>query len=302
MNLVRFLVRRPIGVTMAVLTLILFGFVAFQGLGLDLLPDLQLPVAAVITIYPGADPSIVETAVTDPLENLISTVPGLVRLRSTSSENLSIITAEFDWGVDLDEALKHLENNVAIGARLLPSGVEPPIVLRSDPSLYPLMMVAVSGDGDAVEITRQVETYVKPRLQQVAGVASVEVLGGSYEEISVRYDSARLHEYGITPTLLYQVIAAQNLAVPAGSITDDGVRYTLKAGQLITDLEALRNQPVAIETGRADSRLGPPCHRPCDAGTPARRRRRPDRASAERGRDPGQRAAGRDPAHPEAVG
>ena len=137
MNLVRFLVRRPIGVTMAVLTLILFGFVAFQGLGLDLLPDLQLPVAAVITIYPGADPSIVETAVTDPLENLISTVPGLVRLRSTSSENLSIITAEFDWGVDLDEALKHLENNVAIGARLLPSGVEPPIVFGATPPSTP---------------------------------------------------------------------------------------------------------------------------------------------------------------------
>ena len=118
------------------------------------------------------------------------------------------------------------------------------------------MMVAVSGDGDAVEITRQVETYVKPRLQQVAGVASVEVLGGSYEEISVRYDSARLHEYGITPTLLYQVIAAQNLAVPAGSITDDGVRYTLKAGQLITDLEALRNQPVTMRQGAPTPGLG----------------------------------------------
>ena len=151
---------------------------------------------------------------------------------------------------------KHLENNVAIGARLLPAGVEPPIVLRTDPSLYPLMMVAVSGDGDAVEVTRQVETYVKPRLQQVAGVASVEILGGSYEEIVVRYDSDQLQEYGITPTLLYQVIAAQNLAVPAGSITDDGIRYNLKAGQLITDLESLRNQPVAVRQGAPSPGLG----------------------------------------------
>lgn len=249
MGVVHRLVRRPVGVTIAVLTLVLLGVVAVQGLGLDLLPDLQPPIVSVVTVYPGADPSTVETAVTDPLEDLISTVPGLVRLRSTSSENLSLITAEFNWGSDLDAAQKAVENRVAVGARLLPTGVESPIVVRIDPSLYPLMMVAVSGEGDAVAITRRVETYVKPRLQQVAGVASVEVLGGSYEEVAVRYDSAALQEYGITPTLLYQVIAAQNIAVPAGSITEDGIRYNVRAGQVITDLESLRNQPVALRQG-----------------------------------------------------
>jgi len=246
MNLVRLSVKRPIGVMMAVLTLLLFGVVALQNLSVDLLPDLELPIAAVVTVYPGADPATVEAAVTNPLEDLISTVPGLVRLRSTSTENVSIITAEFSWNADLSESIKYLESNMAVGARLLPSGVEGPVVLRTDPSQYPVMMVAVSGEGDAVAVTHAVETYVKPRLLQLPGVASVQVLGGAYEEISVRYDSAELQQYGITPTLLYQVIAAQNVVVPAGSTTDQGVRYNIRAGQLVTDLEALKNQPVAL--------------------------------------------------------
>lgn len=246
MNLVRLSVRRPVAASMAVAVLVLFGAVALQGMPVDLLPDVELPIAAVVTIYPGADPATVEAAVTAPLEDVIATVPGLVRLRSTSAENVSIITAEFSWKADLQESLKQLENNVAVAASFLPAGIERPVVLRTDPSQYPVLMVAVSGPGDAVQVTRAVESYVKPRLQQLPGVAAVQVLGGAYEEIAVRYDSEALRQYGITPALLQQVIAAQNLVVPAGSAVDEGVRYHVKAGQVFTDLEALRNQPVAL--------------------------------------------------------
>jgi Cation/multidrug efflux pump len=255
-SLVHLAVRRPVTVAMAVLALILFGGVALQGIGVDLLPNIELPVVAVITLYPGADPATVEADVTNRLEELVATVPGLTRMRSSSAEHLSIITAEFEWGADLTQAMKQLENNVAIGARLLPQGAEPPIVLPTDPSQLPVMMVAVAGAEDPVEVTRRVETYVKPRLQQVPGVAGVEILGGSYQEISVRYDSAQLQEHGITPTLLYQVIAAQNMVIPAGSVVEDGVRYHLKAGRTITDLEALKDQPVAIRQGLPDTGIG----------------------------------------------
>ena len=118
MSLVHLAVRRPVTVAMAVLALILFGGVALQGIGVDLLPNIELPVVAVITLYPGADPATVEADVTNPLEELIATVPGLTRMRSSSAEHLSIITAEFEWGADLTQAMKQLENNVAIGARV----------------------------------------------------------------------------------------------------------------------------------------------------------------------------------------
>ncbi|MFS8573272.1 MAG: efflux RND transporter permease subunit, partial [Clostridia bacterium] len=174
MNLVRLSVRRPVAASMAVAVLVLFGAVALQGMPVDLLPDVELPIAAVVTIYPGADPATVEAAVTAPLEDVIATVPGLVRLRSTSAENVSIITAEFSWKADLQESLKQLENNVAVAASFLPAGIERPVVLRTDPSQYPVLMVAVSGPGDAVQGTRAVESYVKPRLQQLPGVAAVQ--------------------------------------------------------------------------------------------------------------------------------
>lgn len=128
MNLVRLSVRRPVAASMAVAVLVLFGAVALQGMPVDLLPDVELPIAAVVTIYPGADPATVEAAVTAPLEDVIATVPGLVRLRSTSAENVSIITAEFSWKADLQESLKQLENNVAVAASFLPAGIERPVL------------------------------------------------------------------------------------------------------------------------------------------------------------------------------
>src|SRR5690606_23404448 len=162
-----------------VAALVILALVSLRGLGLDLLPDLEFPYVAVVTVYPGADPESVEADVTVPIEQALATVPGLTRLTSQSSENISFVLAEFAWGSDVDQALRQVQANVASVAQLLPSQASTPVVVQADPSQLPVMLVAVSGAEDPVELTHQVESIVKPRLERVDGVAAVSVLGGS---------------------------------------------------------------------------------------------------------------------------
>lgn len=251
MNLTRLAVERPVGVSMLVAALVILALVSLRGLGLDLLPDLEFPYVAVVTVYPGADPESVEADVTVPIEEALATVSGLTRLTSQSSENISFVLAEFAWGSDVDQALRQVQANVASVAQLLPSQASTPVVVQADPSQLPVMLVAVSGAEDPVELTHQVESIVKPRLERVDGVAAVSVLGGSYEEVTVAYDSEALIARGLTPTLIQQVLAFQNVIVPAGTARDGDRRLPVKAGSTFETLEELRNQPLGFEEPQA---------------------------------------------------
>lgn len=251
MNLTRLAVERPVGVSMLVAALVILAVVSLQGLGLDLLPDLEFPYIAVVTVYPGADPESVEADVTVPIEEALATVAGLKRLTSQSSENISFVLAEFPWGSDVDQALRQVQANVSSVAQLLPAQASTPVVVQADPSQLPVMLVAVSGIEDPVELTYQVEAIVKPRLERVEGVAAVSVLGGAYEEVTVAYDSDALIARNLTPTLLQQVLAFQNVVVPAGTALDGDRRLPIKAGSRFNTLEELRNQILGFEEPQA---------------------------------------------------
>lgn len=251
MNLTRLAVERPVGVSMLVAALVILAVVALQGLGLDLLPNLEFPYIAVVTVYPGADPQSVESDVTIPIEDALATVAGLKRLTSQSSENLSFVLAEFAWGSNLEGALRQIQANVATVAQLLPDQAAEPVVVQADPSQLPVMLVAVSGGEEPVALTQRVESLVKPRLEQLEGVAAVSLLGGAYEEVTVAYDSEALRARNLTPTLLQQVLAFQNVVVPAGMARDGDRRLPVKAGSRFESLEELRNQILGFEEPEA---------------------------------------------------
>jgi len=256
MNLTRLAVHRPVGVTMCVFAFLLLSVIALQQVGLDLLPDLEFPAAAIVVVYPGADPQTVESTITVPIEDAVSRVSGVRRVRSTSMENASVVVVEFAWGADVDTALRDLDTNLAITGSLLPAEATAPIVVRTDPSRLPLMLLAVTGGADPVELTRRVEEHVLPRLEHLPGVASVEVLGGAYEEVSVRYHSDALQQYGVTPAALYQILRLQNTVVPAGAIVDGDTRWNVRAGRRIESIEDLKNQPVARREPSEPTGLG----------------------------------------------
>ena len=250
MNVTRLAVRRPVGVSMLLIAFLVVGLLSLQGMGLDLLPRMEFPIVAIVTIYPGADPQSVEEVVTKPLEGVLATVAGLQRMRSISMENAALILVEFGWGTPLDGAIRDIQNKVDQVAGFFPAQVYQPLLVQTDPSQFPLMVVGVSSRETAslIETTRRIEERVVPTLQQVRGVAALTVLGGASEEVAVTYDSEALAELGITPTLLHQILTYQNTVVPAGTIEDGHRRLNVRAGRVIEGIDDLKEQPVALRT------------------------------------------------------
>ena len=246
MRIAHIAVQRPVGVTMILVALLAVGLLSLQNVGLDLLPRMEIPLGTVIVVYPGADPQSVEEALTNPLESTLATLPGLERLRSYSLENAAVVVIEFAMDTDLDRAFQSVQSALSRVETLLPPQAYRPVLLRLDPSQLNLMTVAVFGPTDPVELTRRIDARVLPALQQVPGVGSATATGVVREEVAVEYDSERLAELGITPALLQQVLAYQNVVVPAGTLEDESTRRLVRAGRRITSIEELKEQPISL--------------------------------------------------------
>ena len=256
MHLSKFAVRRPIAVTVFVIITIIFGVISLQRVGIDLLPNLSFPYAVVVTVYPGAAAQTIEQGVTIPIENSVSGISGLRRQESYSMEDISAVILQFDWGTDLSDAMEQIRNNLSQAAIALPDGAQTPIVFQVDPNAFPLMLIGVSSqDISAVELSAKL-TRIKPQLEQLPGVAQVSLFGTTNEEIQVLFDPDHLNELGLTPVILQQLIQYQNIVVPGGAVTADGVRYTTRAGSQINSVEELEDIIVGMKQGSGLLGLG----------------------------------------------
>ena len=260
MSLSRFATERPITILMVVASVLLFGALAFDALGLDLLPDLSFPTTAIIAIYPNADAETIERTVTAKVEDSISTVNNLRRIDSMSYENISVVVAEFNWGTDLAETTREIAASIEALQYALPSGVQKPIIMQLDPSQIPIALIGLSSDTLSLEeLTRLAKEELIPVIERTPGVATTSISGGAGREVTVLYDPARLQEIGMSDTLLAQMLGAQNVFVPIGPVYDDGKRYMGKVGMEITSIDELKRLVVGVtepeDTG-AGSLLG----------------------------------------------
>lgn len=256
MQLSKFAVRRPIAVTVTVIIAILFGFISLQKIGIDLLPDLNFPVAVVVTLYPGGSAPTIQQDITIPIEGALASVSGLRKIDSFSMGDASAVVLQFQWGADMLSALDQVRNNLAQIALVLPEGAQTPIVAQIDPNDFPLMLIGVTGENlSAVELSQEL-LEIKPQLEQLLGVAQVSLLGTSKEEIQVLFDPEHLNELGLTPVILSQLIMYQNIVVPGGAVTAEDTRYTTKAGSEIKSLAELEQIIVGVQQGSGILGLG----------------------------------------------
>lgn len=241
MNISELAVRRPVTVAMFVIGALVFGLVSLSRLSVDLLPELELPQATIATVYPGADPSTVEAEVTRPIEDMVSLTGGVRRVTSVSMENVSLITVEFQPGVDMNAAMEELRAQLSALSLALPADAQSPLVMQLDLSQLPVLVVALSVEGDVLAATDRAVNEVRPLLEQVAGVAQVSIVGGAEREIQVLYDPAKLEENQLTPAMLAQFLQLQNAVVPGGALEDGGVRYSTRIGSVFTDVQQIRD-------------------------------------------------------------
>ncbi|MGI6037218.1 MAG: efflux RND transporter permease subunit [Limnochordia bacterium] len=228
MWLIKTAVKRPVACVMLIMVLIAVGFVSLTGVPLDLMPEMNLPFAVVMTNYGNAGPLEIESLVTRPLESTLATVGNLRNISSTSSRGSSMIMLEFTWGSDMDQAVIDVRERLDMVTGALPDDADKPLVVRFDPSSMPMMAVGLTGRYDLQTMREIAEDVISPRLERLDGVASVSVEGGLEREILVSVDLRQLDSYGLSIQTVTQALGAANLNLPGGMVTDGSRELTIR--------------------------------------------------------------------------
>jgi hydrophobic/amphiphilic exporter-1 (mainly G- bacteria), HAE1 family len=219
MNISALAIRRPIFFACLVLVTLLVGFLSLNKLGVDQFPDVTFPVVVVSTTYNGASPEEIETLITKPIEDEVSTVSGIKRVSSNNQEGLSQIIVEFTLGTDIKFSSQEVRDKVANIRSLLPKEIDAPTITRVDVSDQPVVKLSVSGDVTAAKLYDIANLVVKPRIEQVTDVGSVDILGGTKREVKVEVERAKLKRHELSITGLSEKIGSSAQNVPVGKIT-----------------------------------------------------------------------------------
>ncbi len=240
MSFYRWIVGHPVAVTMITLAAMVFGLVSYARLPLDLMPDISYPTLTVRTVYPGAAPEEVEAQVSRVLEEVLATVEGLVAIESRSRAGVSDVVLEFAWDTDMGEACQSVREQVQLV--YFDDGPERPLLLRYDPSLDPILRIALSGSLSEVELRRLAEKEVKRGLETVDGVAAVTVRGGLERRVVVEPKEDWLEARGVTLTQLADTLAGENVNLAGGVVREGENEYlirTLSELRSIGEIQAL---------------------------------------------------------------
>ncbi|HET7692522.1 MAG TPA: efflux RND transporter permease subunit, partial [Gemmatimonadota bacterium] len=241
-------IRRPIFTIMAMSALVLFGYLGYRALGINQFPNVDFPTVSVSTILPGASPEVVESAVTDVIENELSSIEGIKHITSTSALGVSQISVEFELGRDIDLAAQDVRDKVALAEAALPNDVEPPVVSKLDISAQPNLWIALMGP-DARAIGEYARWTLRPRLQTVEGVGNIFLGGFQEREIRVWIDRERLEGYNLTAGEIVAALQSQNVEVPGGALESGARETVVKIQGEVLSVAAFEDLVVAMREG-----------------------------------------------------
>src|SRR5207248_2682046 len=200
MNFARFSVTRPVAVTMRIAALVLMGAICLLRLPIDLLPAVSIPTVAVVTQWPNVAPEEIEAQVTRPLEEAVSSVPGMYQVTSSTSEGSSTVRVQFRWGVDVGQGAVDVLQLVERARQRFPTDptLQTPIVYKYDPSQLPILVFGVSGIPDPVKLRTVLDNEVSPIIESADGVAAAVVTGGEQRAILVNVNPDRLRSHHLS--------------------------------------------------------------------------------------------------------
>jgi HAE1 family hydrophobic/amphiphilic exporter-1 len=229
MALTRLAIHRPLTMLMIILGLVVMGYRALTLLQVDRFPKVDLPFVSVVTVYPGASPNDVEDLVVKPIEDAVAGISGIDQLTSQASEGLGVVVVQFVEGTNGNQAAIDVERQVATVRGQLPSDARDPSIVKADINAIPVMQVVLSGPQDPGELFDIAENTLKPRLQTVEGVASVNVAGGREREIQVNADPIKLASFDLTLDSVQQSLAVNNVTLPVGSIEEGRQKTSVRS-------------------------------------------------------------------------
>ena len=236
MNISELSIRRPVLATVLTIIILLFGLIGYTTLGVREYPSVDNPIISVTCSYPGANADIIESQITEPLEQNINGIPGIRSLSSVSQQGSSRITVEFELSVDLETAANDVRDKVSRAQRYLPRDCDPPTVSKADADATPILMVAIqSNSRSLLELSEIADLTVKEQLQTISDVSSVSIWGEKRYSMRLWLDPTKMAGYGITPVDIKNAMDKENVELPSGSIEGNTVELTLRTmGQMHT--------------------------------------------------------------------
>src|SRR2546423_3855745 len=242
-------VKRPVFATVLILSLVVVGWFAYQQLGVDRFPKVDIPTITITTRLVGAAPEEIETDISDKIEEAVNTISGVDELQSISSEGTSQVIVSFVLEKDLDVAAQEVRDKVNTILRDLPKAADPPIIQKIDPDAIPILGIAISGPAPIRDITEFADKKLRRRLESINGVGQALIVGGRPRQINVVADTEKLAAVGVTTAQLVAALQSQNVQIPGGKV-EQGLRdLTLRTYGRVQQPAEFANIPVAEHNG-----------------------------------------------------
>lgn len=236
---------------MVTLILVILGAVSLSRLQIDMLPNIELPTLSVRTDYEGASPEVIERLVTQIIEEIVATVPGVEEIESTSSEGRSRIRVSFVWGTEIDTAAIDVQGKLEDEINELPDDIVRPRIRKFDIASFPVVLLGISSNLDPVELTELIEVQIRYRFARIPGVAQVDVWGGFNREVRIELDPDRIKAAGLPLDRVLEAIRDANLDLPAGKIEQGRYEVMLRAPAEFVNLDQIRNTVIVQREGAA---------------------------------------------------
>ncbi|MEK9136764.1 MAG: efflux RND transporter permease subunit, partial [Bacteroidota bacterium] len=255
MTITELSIKRPTLIVVIFAVLTVLGIFSFQQLQYELLPKMSIPWVTVVTVYPGASPQEVETAVTKLVEDAVSGIDKINTVYGTSMEGVSIVSMEFTLTADINTSLQDVQRKVNEVLAQLPEGVKSPRISKFALDELPVLRMGVTGTTSSTQFYQLVKDRIQPRLAKLEGIGQITLVGGDEREVKVNIDAQKLRSYRLSVLQVTQAIKASNLDFPTGNVKQGENQYVVRVAGKFSSLDALRDLVVAQSKQGGDIRL-----------------------------------------------
>lgn len=250
MSLSSISIRRPVLAIVMSLTIILFGIIGYTFLGVREYPSIDPPIITVTTNYVGANADVIESQITEPLEEQINGIAGIRSLTSVSQDGRSVITVEFDVSVDLEAAANDVRDRVSIARARLPQDVDPPVISKADADAVPIVFLNIKSDKkNLLQLSDIAQNVFKERLQTIPGVSQVNIWGERRYSMRLWMDPSKLAAFGVTPIDIRNALNRENIELPSGRIEGSNTELTVRTLSRLTTVDDFNNLIVKEANG-----------------------------------------------------
>lgn len=249
MSVSKKVLEHPVLIVCIFALIMIVALFTINNIQIDLMPDMDNPVAMVMTNYDNAGPESVEKSVTDTLESGLISVSNLKKMTSTSSEGMSLIELEFNYGADMDVAVNDIRDKLDMVKGSLPDDADTPQIFKFDSSSLPIITLAVNGNRSADQLREIADDTISDRLEQTAGIAQASVSGGRESIVRVELDQNRLDAYGLTLSSIATTLAGQNIELGGGSVSEGTRKYMVRTTGEFSSIDEINNTVVGSLNG-----------------------------------------------------